>query len=503
MKTVWGALIWKEWREHKWKLVALTAVLLGLPTATMLVDEPGAIYTGSMISIYFALPVLILFVSASAAAGETSQRTMPFLQSQPIPTYHFGVVKLIFALLTVCIPILTLFLYIALCEKVIHTLFSGYPLEFEQGRTLFANNTGSWFLPIVMTSIVGAGSLTIWIAAAGVNLSDEVRAGAIGILVIVGYAALLTLVGRWLSPLDEFFTWFKALAAIGPGGPLVLMLLEGIRHIDAFRLLDSWPLLVVSSVVHFGLACSFVARFGRVPTRLRPSEKMIPVPRGDWLAPPQRSKFQALVWKQFRESGPLAMFGMAAILALSLLFAMGELSYSTAQSWLKGAVFTWGGLGFFLAIVAGIGVFFEEYRPGIEGFWGSLPIHRDAWFCVKFGFGICFTLLALLLPFAVVLPVAYFADVRLSGPDHTLEGGIAVFALQAAVFSAAALAMVVVRQAIYAAVFAVAFVVIVPIGAEYFRFIDEREIAIGFSAAGLLATLLAWLAVRYDWSLRR
>ena len=30
MRTIWHSLAWKEWHEHKWKLVAITAVLWGV-----------------------------------------------------------------------------------------------------------------------------------------------------------------------------------------------------------------------------------------------------------------------------------------------------------------------------------------------------------------------------------------------------------------------------------------------------------------------------------------
>jgi hypothetical protein len=92
--------------------------------------------------------------------------------------------------------------------------------------------------------------------------------------------------------------------------------------------------------------------------------------------------------------------------------------------------------------------------------------------------------------------VAHFSAIR------NVEEGLITFFLQAAVFSAAALAMVLVRQAIYAAVLAIAAVAGVTYLNTQFE-PDESRVAVSFAVCAVFATLLAWLAVRYDWSLRR
>ena len=38
MHTTWQSLAWKEWHEHKWKLVSITAILWGVIILVMLID---------------------------------------------------------------------------------------------------------------------------------------------------------------------------------------------------------------------------------------------------------------------------------------------------------------------------------------------------------------------------------------------------------------------------------------------------------------------------------
>ncbi|MEX2169760.1 MAG: hypothetical protein WD851_10645 [Pirellulales bacterium] len=518
MKSVWQALIWKEWHEHKWKLAALTVILISLPALTLLSDHPNNIFGAVSAMLWLAVPVLSIFIVARAAAGENSERTMPFLQSMPTPMRRAALVKLAFAILTVCISVACVIAFAGAVTIVGMKLNPTFERGIVEDRIFFNLGT-NWFLSRFLLGSVAGTSLVIWVAAVGVNRSDEVRAGALGILAIVSYSFLLV-VWAWKFidfslPFSGFPAWFKTLAAIGPCGPVVLMWMENPEDPSIPTLASSWPFLLASMAFHTLLAACFVANFGRVANVLRPSERTATVVIGEWLAPPRRTKFGALVWKQFRESGPLALIAMCTSFAMWIIFALyavydaGERwnqfrdwRVRLAEDWFQSTIALWMFLGFFVAIVAGIGVFFEELRPGMNNFWRSRPINRDLWFWTKFSFGIGITLLAILIPVLIALPIVAGQDVDVFAPDRDLAGGILVFAIQATVFATAALAMILVRQAIYAAVLAIAIAPGFAVLAEYYEW-SVLEMAICFAVNALLATFLAWLAVRYDWSLRR
>ena len=516
MKSVWQALVWKEWHEHKWKIAALTVILISLPAMTLLSDYPSSIFVAITAMLWLAVPVLSVFIGARAAAGENSERTMPFLQSMPTPMRRAALVKLMFAILTVCISVACVIAFAGAVTIVGMKLNPTFERGIVEDRIFFNLGT-NWFLSRFLLGSVAGTSLVIWVAAVGVNRSDEVRAGALGILAIVSYSFLLVVLAwkfiDFSLPFSGFPAWFKTLGAMGPCGPVVLMWLKNPEDPSIPTFASSWPVLLASLAFHMLLAAFFVAKFGRVSQAIRPSERTASVVIGEWLAPPRRTRFGALVWKQFRESGPLALIAMCMIFGIATLFVVAGI-YEIYESgewrdriwiWKDGIIFTvtiWMFLGFFVAIVAGIGVFFEELRPGMNTFWRSRPINRDLWFWTKFSFGLGITLLALLVPVLIALWIAAGQDIELFAPGRELEGGVLAFAIQATVFATAALAMVLVRQAIYAAVLAIAIAPGFAVLAEYYEW-SVLEMAICFAVNALLATLLAWLAVRYDWSLRR
>ena len=86
MRTIWQSLVWKEWHEHKWKLVSLTAILwsiavsglfhlergslIGIHVALVMAIIPLAIFIGLMFApIALLLPLPIKIVVDSAIGG--------------------------------------------------------------------------------------------------------------------------------------------------------------------------------------------------------------------------------------------------------------------------------------------------------------------------------------------------------------------------------------------------------------------------------------------------
>ena len=71
MRTIWQSLAWKEWHEHKWKLVSITAILWA--TAAMSLRETDAallvgIYGPACFCVPYPWPSSLVWASPPANA---------------------------------------------------------------------------------------------------------------------------------------------------------------------------------------------------------------------------------------------------------------------------------------------------------------------------------------------------------------------------------------------------------------------------------------------------
>jgi hypothetical protein len=352
-------------------------------------------------------------------------------------------------------------------------------------------------------------------AAAGVNRSDEVRAGAVGLLVILAvWAVIETITYQVQKPAGGHAampTWLAMLTAAAPGG--IVVALAEVRDKSAV-----WAVLASAGVSHALLAAWFIVRFGRVAPGRGEAALRQPAAKTErgWLAPPRASRLGAMIWKQVRESAPLAALGAGAIVAVTLAIAwlMRSQGDPMSPSNILGlAIGIWMMVGFGVSLVAGIGVFMEDLRPGVHGFWRSRPIDVNQWFAVKYFAGLLVTLVTLAVgAVALVLCVAavHGREVWTSfsqGTDPPLALIGAGLLVQLGLFSAAVAAMTLIRQPVYAAVAAIAaaFGTVVSIGyvLEQLSLPPGRTaaIVIAGTCAALIAAAVAaaWLAVKNDW----
>ena len=68
MRTIWHSLAWKEWHEHKWKLVAITAVLWGVGALIWVAGRSAMRSRGSCVLVTMCMVPLAVFVGLGAAA---------------------------------------------------------------------------------------------------------------------------------------------------------------------------------------------------------------------------------------------------------------------------------------------------------------------------------------------------------------------------------------------------------------------------------------------------
>jgi len=519
MRTIWHSLAWKEWHEHKWKLASIVAILWGVTSLAMLEDKRDTFGLAFGLLVMCIVP-LAIFVGLGAAANERSRGTLAFTQSLPVPMWRVACSKLLFGFVTLAAPIMLTVALFYVWTFAFDLLGVDYR---PPARDVGANglSTGIWYLDILLLSAPLAASFFIWAAAAGVNRKDEVSAGAVALAVMVGWCVLLMLAGYILFAWKSFETpqqrsewitrleWIKVVGlSTAPGGfAPAIGITEGTP-----RLL---PLGIFTAVVvHLALAIWYVRSFGRVANlEIRsPQIAAREAGRTDWLAPPRRSQLTAVVWKQFRESGPIVLVGLAGVVGIVLLFMAAERIVAAG-----GTTYTPLGMiyarvaivfGFVVALVVGIGVCLHDVAPQLSTFWRSRPINPDLWFWTKFGTGLMIVLAAIYVPILLVtLPV---------GLDNLWDPDVSFIpTLHIAVFAAAVMTTCLVRHAVYAAILSIAVVYLgvltvlaTWLAAGMLGLVrlnpvwwepTEMQVAAGLLISFFASTLIAWLAVRYDW----
>jgi hypothetical protein len=519
MRNIWQSLIWKEWHEHKWKLVMLTCVLCGVNALLLLSRSRETLGVCFWMTTVVVMP-LAMFVGAATAAGESSRRTAAFLGSLPVVGWRVAVVKLVAGLITLCVSIAATSVFVCAVVNVIDWPASGPSLEqaMQGAWQVFPSQFrgGNWFVATSLSTMAVAASIYVWTAAAGLYRADEVAAAAKAALVMFGWWGVLLLGGMQLPA-----EWFegagrKLVAAImmaSPGGALV--------HFDAHSAAawagSSFPLWF-GFVAHLGIAGWFVYSYGRL-AKTRPSWRIGGIDAEDlvgWLRPPGKSQLATIAWKQARESAPVVIVGLGAALLIAILIVavdLEEFSIPVGALAEFSAVMV-GAFSIFITLVVGVGVSHTDSSARIESFWQSRPINPDAWFWTKIWTGFAVLVVCLLVP-----AYSFAALAHLAGKSKLWEEfwGLAVFSyigINVALYFTAVATTRLVRHPIYGAILAIAVLLIGPLlftatmlTLDYvFGYVPElKDSQAGPIASGTVAvaatvvTLLSWLATRNNW----
>jgi hypothetical protein len=504
MHTTWHSLIWKEWHEHKWKLASIIGVLLGVTGLSMLLVEEDKFDVAAGILLPCLVP-LALFVGLSVAASERARGSLPFMQALPISMWRVGLVKFLMGLATAVVPAILAVLSLCVWRHLLDVFGVYYQKRFLEGGA-GAIHSGIWYLDVVIFYTLIAASLYVWSAAIGVNRKDEISAGAVALAGIVGWIAILTLIMRAFvfdSSADERVAlWVTVLTlALAPGGVALL-------SVPAWQPTQLAVATGIMALIHLFFASLYVRRFGQISDREITSPQFArPDPRRhDWLAPPRQSALTAIAWKQVRESGPIAAVGLTGIVATTvLLYSMpGMDSFYVAYA-ATSAV-----LGSCLALVIGVGIVLHDLSPPLSEFWRARPINPDWWFWLKFTTGLMIVVVAIYVPLGVIAAL-------LRALPYNSDIAAIIPGLHLATFAAAVAMTCLVRHAVYGAIlsFAMPYLSVVTVwliwgvlGLLGWTQLPEQRLGVleettlvvpGMILCFVLSTLVAWLAVRYDW----
>lgn len=502
MPSVWRSLLWKEWQEYRWHLLWLTVAIVLLPLFFVgdLHPESLLVVANGVLACYGILAGL--FVGMETAARENQRGTMRFLQSLPVSMTKLATARLAVSCLTVIVPVLVgvgcLYAYLFLQQY--HPLDVANMLDWTRIRVIFSAQetttlAGYASLLTLMSSLFTI-SLLVWMATCGVNRSDEIRAGAIGFLVMVCVWAVLLSTLTWAERSGWRFVenCLLLLLAGAPGGP------GFIGNLSSAGFGRTWPYVVFATLTHAALIYVFLRRYGRGSVRPeRTSGERATKSQTEWLSPPRKSQFTAIIWKQVNETGPLAIVAAAAVLLIAgILSWLDNVQVRNYSETLAGTAL---GVGYLVTVVAGMGVFLEDVKPKIGGFWRSRPVNTTQWFFVKFFTGL--TVLAVCFGTLFVIASLLPGGQRLFEEVDGLQ--LAVFALLFVLTYAIAMASYCLgRHPIAAACSTVGIMLSGAFG--YGVLVDrdvirsEVEIGIGLMLVGLVAAItLAWLALRNNW----
>jgi hypothetical protein len=506
MRTIWHSLAWKEWHEHKWMLAAATAIFAGVSAIGAISNirhgdlefDPFA----PLIALLYSSVPLSLFIAATAASGERSKNTLAFYQSLPVPMWKAGSWKLFYGLMTCLVAILTTIAVYNLWYLYFVFIGRDVPIAtlnaLKHAPPLFSDRPLlNWNLYIAFATCFVASSVFIWVAAVGVNRRTEVAAGGLAMLAIIFWWTAIVVGAHWFFPNSPPAPFWPAgaILAASPGGLPLLIATELMPNEVGFIV----PILI-ALIIHGGLAAWFALRFGRTEIGIRWSPKADLLSKSGpvLLRPPRRSRLSAIIWKQTRELTPIVVAGVIGIFSVVLVqFAIHPDFYSRVVQLSDLLIGVTTFVGMLVALAAGIAIFDRDLGPRLNTFWRSRPIKPDLWFWAKSISGLASISLVFIIPplAAILWSVPVTAAGRFS---ETF-----VFFFHLAIYTAAMAAICLIRQNIYAAILGVGLVtliVVIPMIWIDPQRVRLQSVIVALSTITTVAcTLVAWLAVRYDW----
>jgi hypothetical protein len=401
MRTIWRSLLWREWHEHKWKLAALSTIMLSLQIAIVWAD-PQFVSVGSPIAALFAIAPLAVFVGMAGAAGERADGTIAFVRGLPARRWQLAAVRLVAGAATLLLS-LVLAMLVPLAWLVVLQCLSneGHESPFE--------GLGA-FEAIAYSGLLAAGtalSCFVWTMAFGVNKATEIRAGLAGAAILfVAFVCRIQIEYQRLPVRSDPTVAMQLVRCCDEIGPLGLTRLfhpvESPRRLDPFA--SPWRVVALQLAAFVSLVGWTLLRYGEAATGGKSSAAAVAPTRDERRAsrrrtirPAWRTTLAAVAWKQAREAAPFCVLGVALAVGMSLWLALMDSGNGTSAEHLAAAGVA---VGMLTALLVGIGTFVGELQGRVLEFWRSRPIEPALWFWTKYLTGFAAVALLLAAPIA-------------------------------------------------------------------------------------------------------
>ncbi|MCA9428440.1 MAG: hypothetical protein KC994_25395 [Candidatus Omnitrophica bacterium] len=226
------SLLWKEWREHRWK-AAFGAVVLGAFAAiglkTRIMPDGSVVFLAMVIS----ASLFPMFVCIGLVAAEREESTLPYLLRLPSPSWAPLVAKISVAAIVLLLPILMV------C--VVYTILA-WNREVESWRVLYGG-------PIFWAVSI---EVLIWFLAFGISRKRQDSAAIVALLVMAAWMFIFIVFGTLQT--IESMEWIKWVVAVQPLG---YSMFTDMR----FHSLDVWSFALLHGVVLILLIYSMFRRF--------------------------------------------------------------------------------------------------------------------------------------------------------------------------------------------------------------------------------------------------
>ena len=206
---MWRSLVWKEWREQRWRL-AFGIVLLGMFTAiglrTRIVPDEQIL----ALCTFIGGALLPLMVAMGLIAPERTSGTIARLLSLPVPAWHVLATKGLVGAATCAAPILA--------SALLATLIAG------DREMTWARLIGHYAATLGLSL-----SMFTWLTAAGLRQPTEARAALAGIAAIVGWILIMTLTSLTPFRVHVGATTVEWAGIFSPFGPMMTLITSAPR----------------------------------------------------------------------------------------------------------------------------------------------------------------------------------------------------------------------------------------------------------------------------------
>lgn len=472
-KSAWRSLFWKEMREHQGKMVVCAAFMVLLYLAVGASADSAA-------ESYFQSAGLVsiagcLFIAIAVVAAEREEGSLDFVHSLPIPRWQAGLIRIALGALACVAPLMLT----AMLAQLL--LFAGL----VQGTA-----AGLWTAFVVTVGL--ALSLYAWVTAAAIDQPSQLRAGAVGVVVVIAWIVIgLLLTSEWSR---HYSARTQTILSLGPSG-----------WMDLTSIPPKWPstrLWISQGLVGGLLLLISVAGYGRRPNssfqrpwRLRGTE-----PRR--IGPPRRSPRAAILWLQVWDALPIGIAGSIILLVCAavsgILAGGGNTDMKQALDWIPACAV---GFGFFWVVIVAVGTIVPNLQPSLMTFWRSQPLNPSEWFWSKYSLAALVSLACLHVPTMFVLSLSYrLAWMR---PLSELAGYSCIVLMHLMVYSVAVLAACLVRRFAYAGLLSLSVAALLvwtpitpnaPETLSWLRFDEARRQLTDFAASGFVVTDFADVA---------